>query len=165
MIVAHPFSRITDFHHKRDSFHMKINTFMKSNSFICETSDVSDSLFSHTHTHTRSHTSHHMKFDSRFLPHQGKTMEDLLRSYISMYEQQIQAFRPRNDMFSWCSQRQQNRLKDWDLNRVIIKTCCKTCWISWWRTLISTPLNNKGLFYSKFIFTTSQDPQTILPYF
>lgn len=68
MKVMYPFSRITEFHHKRHSFHMKISTAARGNSFVFESSH-------------------------------SKTMEDLLKSYISMYEKQIQAFKPRNSAF------------------------------------------------------------------
>lgn len=49
MKVMHPFSRITEFYHKRHSFHMKISTAARANSFVFESSHVSDSHFSSRH--------------------------------------------------------------------------------------------------------------------
>lgn len=46
MKVMYPFSRITEFHHKRHSFHMKISTAARGNSFVFESSHVSGSPFS-----------------------------------------------------------------------------------------------------------------------
>ncbi|XP_028284277.1 unconventional myosin-VIIa-like isoform X2 [Parambassis ranga] len=69
MLVMHPFSRIIEYHSKRNFFQMTIGTLVRGYNFVCETS-------------------------------QAYTIEDLLRSYINMYEEQKQAFRPKNHMFT-----------------------------------------------------------------
>ncbi|XP_028987944.1 unconventional myosin-VIIa-like [Betta splendens] len=69
VLVMHPFSRITEYYSRGNTFQMSIGTLVRGNNFICETS-------------------------------QAHTMEDLLKSYVAMYEIQRRAFNPRNLRFS-----------------------------------------------------------------
>lgn len=76
----YPFSRITDYHSRDELFHMTLKTVVKGSTFVCETAHVSgggECLICKYHNNT-----------VNFLPFQAEIMEDLLRSYISMYERQ-----------------------------------------------------------------------------
>lgn len=94
----HPFNRITECHSVDGFFQMTIGTLVRGNVFVCETSQVS--------AHFYSPDSKLIGFPKRTIADnccaafQGHTMEDLLRSYVRMYERQRQAFRSKNHMFT-----------------------------------------------------------------
>lgn len=82
----YPFSRITDYRSGEEHFHMTLKTVMKGSDFVCETAHVSDRY--HQGGKKKIFISKYPNITVAFLPFQAEIMEDLLRSYISMYERQ-----------------------------------------------------------------------------
>lgn len=85
---VYPFSRIADYRSTGEHFQMTLETVVKGSNFVCETAHVRE----HSHQGGGGGGGGVMRKISQyycyFLPFQAEIMEDLLRSYISMYERQ-----------------------------------------------------------------------------
>uniref|UniRef100_A0A3Q0RF94 Myosin VIIBb n=1 Tax=Amphilophus citrinellus TaxID=61819 RepID=A0A3Q0RF94_AMPCI len=111
-LIMHEYSRITEYHSKGNSFQMTIGTPVRGINFVCETPQVSGwplnvffFLFIATCSISFRINVKDPKYNAKnlrnFLPFQAHTIEDLLKSYIIMYEKQRQApFQHRKSIFS-----------------------------------------------------------------
>lgn len=103
LLVMHKFKNISEYYSKGSRFQMTVGTVMK-NDFICETSQVRArlliSFWPNISGRRSQYTLFCKDFEINFLLFQAKTMEDLLSSYIIMYEK-LTSFVPRNSIFFW----------------------------------------------------------------
>lgn len=81
----YPFSRITHYHSRDERFHMTLKTVRKGSNFVCETAHVSERK---ERKKPNICIANYPNIPVPLLPLQAEIMEELLRSYISVYERQ-----------------------------------------------------------------------------